>query len=195
MLCQVNLSLYVVNLISILKHETQWDKAFLDCMYGLGLHPLIDRPSRITTNSCTLIDNIFINQTNYLVRTGLLINDINDHLPIFALCNYEIDKEKCDTFKYVRNVKDDNVFLLIESLRQEKWDNVLQTDDVNMAYTNFVSRLSTLYNHHCPVEKVMIKQTYKKTWFTNGLKMRVVRIMFYTELKLRSLDIKRIQIN
>ena len=23
-------------------------KRFLDCMYGLGLHPLIDRPSRIT---------------------------------------------------------------------------------------------------------------------------------------------------
>ena len=69
-------------------------------MYDLDLHQLIDRPSRITTNSFTLIGSIFTNQTNYLVRTGLLINDISDHLPIFALCNYEIDKQKYDTFKY-----------------------------------------------------------------------------------------------
>ena len=106
-----------------------------------------------------MIDTIFTNQTNYLVRTGLLINGIIDHLPIFALCSYEIDKLQCDTFKYVRNIKDDNVFLLIESLRLEKLDNVLQTDDVNMTHTNFVSRFSTWYNHHCQVEKVMIKQT------------------------------------
>ena len=149
--------------VDLLKHDTHsGTKPFLDCMYGLGLHPLMDRPSRITTNSCTLIDNIFANQTNYFVRTGLLINDISDHLPTLTFCNYEIDKQKCDTFKYARNVKDDKVFLLIESLRQEKCDNVLQTDDIILACTNFVSRFSTLYNHHCPVEKVMIKQTCKK---------------------------------
>ena len=50
------------------------------------------------------------------------------HLPVIALCNYETDKHKYDTFKCVRNVKDDNVFLLIETLRQEEWDNVLQAD-------------------------------------------------------------------
>ena len=90
--------------------------------------------------------------------------------------------------------------LLIESLRQEKWDNVLQTDDVNLAYTNFVSRFGISYNHHCPVEKVVIKQTCKKKpGFTNGFKMRAVRRMFYTEhfsgTELRSLDKKGIQIN
>ena len=96
--------------IDLLKQETHiGTKPMLYCKYGLGLHPLIDIPSRITTNSCTLIDNIFTNQTNYLVRTGLLINDISDHLSIFALCNYKIDKKKCDKFKYVRTVKYDNV--------------------------------------------------------------------------------------
>ena len=50
------------------------------------------------------------------------------NLPVFALCNYETDTHKYDTFKYVRNVTDDNVFLLIETLRQEEWDNVLQAD-------------------------------------------------------------------
>ena len=51
-------------------------------MYGLGLYPLIERLSRITINSCTLIDNIFTNQINYFANSGLLISDICDHLPM-----------------------------------------------------------------------------------------------------------------
>lgn len=73
------------------------------CMYGVDLHPVIDRPTRITSNSHTLIDNIFTNQADYSVRSGLLINGFCDHLPTFALYNYEIEKrKKCDTFNHVR---------------------------------------------------------------------------------------------
>ena len=48
---------------------------------------------------------VFTNQINYSGRSGLLINDITDHLPIFALCNYEIEHNKCDTVTYLRNLK------------------------------------------------------------------------------------------
>ena len=100
MLCHVSLCLFVVDLM---KYETHnGTKRFLDCMHGLGLYPLIYRPSRITTHSCTLIDNN-TNQINYSIRSGLLMNDITDHLPIFALCNYEIGNKKSDPVKYVRN--------------------------------------------------------------------------------------------
>ena len=157
--------------IDLMKYETHnGTKRFLDCMYGLGLHPLIDRPSRITTHSCTLIDNIFTNQINHSIRSGLLINDITDHLPIFALCNYEIENKKDDPVKYVRNLKNENVSLLIESLSQELWNNVLQSDDVNVAYINFIETFSKLYNLHCPVKKSHAKGISKKPWITNGLK-------------------------
>ena len=157
--------------IDLMKYETHnGTKRFLDCMYGLGLYPLIDRPSRITTHSCTLIDNIFTNQINYSIRSGLLMNDITDHLPIFALCNYEIKNKKSDPVKYVRNLKNENVSLLIESLSQEMWNNVLQSDDVNVAYMNFIETFSKLYNLHCPVKKAHAKGIYKKPWITNGLK-------------------------
>ena len=33
---------------------------FIDQLYSLGLHPLIRRPTRITSHSNTLIDNIYI---------------------------------------------------------------------------------------------------------------------------------------
>ena len=189
--------------IDLMKYETHnGTKRFLDCMYGLGLYPLIDRPSRITTHSCTLIDNIFTNQINYSIRSGLLMNDITDHLPIFALCNYEIENKKSDPVKYVRNLKNENVSLLIESLSQEMWNNVLQSDDVNVTYINFIETFSKLYNLHCPVKKAHAKGIYiKSRGLQMVLKMHVVRRMVCTghffgrEPTLQNTGIKRTKIN
>ena len=145
--------------IDLMKYETHnGTKRCLDCMYGLGLYPLIYRPSRITTHSCTLIDNIFTNQINYSIRSGLLINDITDHLPIFALCNYELENKKSEPVQYVRNLNNEHVYLLIESLSQEMWNNVLQSGDVDVAYINFkIDTFSNFYNLHCPVKKAHSK--------------------------------------
>ena len=68
--------------LDILKHNFDHAaKHFLDTMYSLGLYPLIDRPSRITDQSSTLIDNIFTNAKEYNNVSGLLVNDITDHCP------------------------------------------------------------------------------------------------------------------
>ena len=73
--------------IDILKHNSNRGiKYLLDTMYIIGLYPLIDRPPRISNQSFSLIDNIFTNVTNYNITTGILINDITDHLPVFAIC-------------------------------------------------------------------------------------------------------------
>ena len=52
--------------LDILKHNSNYAaKQFLDTTYSLDLYPLIDRPSRITNHSSTLIDNIFTNTKEY----------------------------------------------------------------------------------------------------------------------------------
>ena len=57
-------------------------------MYAIGLYPLIDIPTRISNQSFSLIDNIFSNVTNYNITSGILINYITDHFPVFAICTY-----------------------------------------------------------------------------------------------------------
>ena len=47
---------------------------------------------------------------------------------------------------------------------------MLQSDDVNVAYINFIETFSKLFNLHCPVKKAHAKSIYKKPWITNGLK-------------------------
>ena len=59
---------------------------FLDCMFSHSFLPLISQPTRITSDTATLIDNIF---TNHLPHAAIIVffffTDISDHLPIFTL--------------------------------------------------------------------------------------------------------------
>ena len=56
----------------------------LNSLTSQSLIPIITKPSRITDQTATLIDNIYINQPNGFV-SGILISDISDHLPLFIL--------------------------------------------------------------------------------------------------------------
>ena len=67
--------------INLINYETHiGTKHFIDT----GIHPLIAKPTRITLDSCTLIDNTFTNFTDEF-NSGIFINDIIDHLPIFSV--------------------------------------------------------------------------------------------------------------
>lgn len=55
------------NLLNVSSHMSSSN--FLDVMYSRGFHPVITRPSRITSNCATLIDNIFINVVNTFKRS------------------------------------------------------------------------------------------------------------------------------
>ena len=44
-----------------------------------GFYPLINKPTRITDSSATLIDNIFTNVHNTETKSGIWITDISDH--------------------------------------------------------------------------------------------------------------------
>jgi len=58
---------------------------FINIMYSNHLCPLIDKPSRITSETATLIDHIFTNRLEEKVVGGLFITDVRDHLPVFAI--------------------------------------------------------------------------------------------------------------
>ena len=57
---------------------------FVNQMSSYSLLPVISRPTRITEQTSSLIDNIFIKHpTNF--DSGLIISTISDHLPIFIM--------------------------------------------------------------------------------------------------------------
>ena len=71
--------------IDLLKSDThRLTNEFLQGLYAQGFYPLISLPTRITDNSATLIDNIWTNNLEDVVESGLVTVRISDHLPAYS---------------------------------------------------------------------------------------------------------------
>ena len=122
-------------------------KLFVDTMYSLSLYPLIDKPTRVTKDTATLIDNIY---TNRRTTNGILISDIIDHFPVFTLYDYtclDIFIKKYDkysptrkiTIKYVNNKKHDSQ-LALKMLATKKTFYIEHFSKTNQMKQNTVTK-------------------------------------------------------
>ena len=81
--------------IDLIKYETQSSvSVFYDQISAHGFRPLILQPSRISSNSATLIDNIFINDLACCSRGGNLTTSISDHFMQFSQIDLFENNEK-----------------------------------------------------------------------------------------------------
>jgi endonuclease/exonuclease/phosphatase family metal-dependent hydrolase len=97
-------------------HCHHFTSEFLDIMYSNMFFPLITRPTRITSNTATLIDNIFSNHLENFSFSGLLFTDISDHLPIFCIVHDVLPNVDDDTPIVVREKNANNLFKFQEQL-------------------------------------------------------------------------------
>lgn len=159
-----------VNLLNTNEHKKTRD--FVDTMYSLSLFPVILKPTRITCSSATLIDNIFTNDNESKIVSGILLSDITDHLPVFATIQ-NTTKAKIQNYpeiqKLRRNKTPEAVEALKEDLGKQNWNVVYIHDDPNDAYDEFVSIFTALYDRHCPLRPQKKHKYEEKPWMTRGL--------------------------
>ena len=156
-----------VNILHADKHETTSE--FIEMMFSNMFVPLINKPTRISKTSATIIDNIFTNSKDLKDSfSGILYTDITDHFPIFYI-------DKCcqsEDVSYItrRSYSTRNVEKFKNSLSSIVWDDIFTIDDPQIAYTSFFKKISDTYNKCFPLRKV--KGTYynKKPWLTENLK-------------------------
>ena len=68
-----------VNLLN--NTANNYSNDFLKVLLNFGFYPRIDRPTRITETTATLIDNIFTNVHETNMSSGIWLADKTDHLP------------------------------------------------------------------------------------------------------------------
>ena len=130
---------YNINLLNSDTHNPTG--SFLDTMYSNMLYPLITRPTRVTANSATLIDNIFTNNTCNTGSTiqGVFVTDITDHYPVFHM-NQELITESADEYfvKRLYNSKNKNDF--IEAISLTDWSEMYGASDTQGGHLiNFIT--------------------------------------------------------
>uniref|UniRef100_A0A1A8B5D8 Helentron 4 helitron-like transposon replicase/helicase/endonuclease n=1 Tax=Nothobranchius furzeri TaxID=105023 RepID=A0A1A8B5D8_NOTFU len=155
-------------------HDNLQISNFITTMYSNNLLPLILKPTRITTTTATLIDNVFTNEISRQITAGLLVNDISDHLPVFSvfhqIVHYAQNPETI-TQKLVRHGKPEALAAHKADLSAQTWDEVFCTEDPNLAYDAFLSKVTKLYDKHCPLKPYITenKIKIKKPWITYGI--------------------------
>ena len=145
---------------------------FIDQIYSYGLHPLITRPTRITKQSATLIDNIFTTELEKYTVSGLIINDLSDHLPVFQICDYvdNIHQQENQCFE-TRPINEEKLQSFISILVNMKWEVILNNEDVNFTYTKLIEIFTNTYESSFSVRKLSRKtKRQHKPWMTPGLK-------------------------
>ncbi len=136
----------------------------------MGMQPLITRPSRVTTHSATLIDNIYTNVLETGTVSGLLINDITDHLPVFATCDWKHTVRQTPKKIYKRIRNEERLIELEQEMMKQNWNKVFIEKEANRAYEAFLLIFKTLYDKHCPAIEIHAKQNReKRPWLTKSL--------------------------
>ena len=139
-------------------------------MFSRMFFPLITRPTRITSHKASLIDNIFSNEPLHQSISGLFLNDVSDHLPVFAVISgYEqiVQRNKYITF---RSKNQQNLIKFKSEIENVNWAELPGYNDPSLAYGNFLKKYAAIYNRCFPLKKVKAKgYTLYKPWLTKAL--------------------------
>ena len=165
-----------VNLLNYNEHNQT--NEFLDSLASNSFIPLILQPTRITSHSTTLIDNIFSNAIDPDIISGNLTAAISDHLPQFAIIpnmfgNISGNKSKIyerDWSKFDR----ENFILDYFSV---DWEVLLKIDEKNVDNSTkmYLDRINILLDTYAPLKRInkhKLKFKYK-LWITLGLQKSI----------------------
>ena len=145
--------------------------------------PLITNPTRVSNHSATLIDQIYTNVTpqNMHGDAGILRISISDHYGIFCInknCKVTIDQSV--TIK--RSFNNKNRAQFNHCLRNQTWDTVYDSTDMQSAYSEFQRVIDLLLNQCFKVQTFAMNYKTRHAWMTEALRNQIkLKNRLYTE--------------
>lgn len=160
-----------IDLVKSESHAPSTD--FINLLYSSYFYPVITKPTRMTSSSATLIDNIVTNSIDYASKPGVLFCDISDHFPIFHItfsqANVKNHRDTSSVSFRRFNVVNTNRFKMM--IKEANWDNVYNCkDDADLAYLSFFQIFKNIFDYCFPLVSSNPKRTRaSKPWFSSGL--------------------------
>ena len=157
---------------------------FYDLLSSFSYRPCILQPSRVTSKTNTLIDNIFINDLSCNLNGGNLTYKISDHFTQFVFCDAfgKIPPKK--EIKYKRNFKNFKNEEYIEELHKINW-SILDHFDTDNAFKALIHQHDSLLNVMAPLKRSTKRELRLeiRPWITKGiLKSMKTRDSLYKKL-------------
>ena len=171
--------------------------SFLDLLACYNILPHITLPTRVTNESSTLIDNIFLSPVPFASISGNLTSCLSDHLPQFLLIKMS-DRNQNTPTGFYRKWSQFNKQKFAHEFSTLDWNAILALEhaDVDSSFNAFMDNLSSLINQHVPINKFTRRQQklQNKPWITMGILTSIrVRNKYFCDFhKTSSPELKKI---
>ncbi len=154
--------------------HTPVTEEFKNIFAGYHLYPLINKPTRITDKSATLIDNIYCNIPNLssTIDSGLLHVNISDHKGLFCVNNSDtVITEKTTVVK--RSFTNKNTTKFARSLNDETWQCVYNANDSQRAFERFQGVIDQHFDTNFQMQTFTMNYKNRHPWMTNDLRKQI----------------------
>ena len=159
-----NLDLVKINSVSHVQE-------FLDLNYANILRPVINKPTRITHQTASLIDN-FYTSNKEICMSAVLYSYISDHFPIlFMFGKKSIGKCKEQTKFTYRKLSDTAIEQINTDLLNNNWENQMNNMNTSESFKFLTTAINSCVERHCPLKTASYsnKNLIREPWMTPGL--------------------------
>lgn len=150
-----------------IKSNSDYCQKYLNIMGEAGFKPLIDKYTRIYKDSKSCIDHIFLKCTRYDVCSSYVFKTlITDHFPIVSHLHLKTPQP---TGTVTNKISKLNKNKLIEILKNETWNEVYTSDDLDYAVEIFTNKIKNAVDKSTHTTTIKRMQRKRNPWITGGL--------------------------
>lgn len=136
-------------------------------MHQFNLQQLIESPTHFTQGSSSILDHIYVSQSEDVSETFSLPG-ISDHYVIGTTIDMNVQKEpaKYITYRSMRHFNEDKY---INDLIAEPWENVFNEPDPQQKATIFQNYMQSAIDKNCPIVRRKMKSRHAM-WFNDDIR-------------------------
>lgn len=148
--------------------NSKWSNMILD----QSLTQLIDKPTRITSTTSSIIDHVYVSHPEHIIETNVPIFAISDHYPVCITRkinqrdypNLTHQTIKCRCFK---KIKED---LFLADLQHINISQINLINDIQAATDMWYTLFMRIINKHAPLKTKRITYSKQPDWLTDEIK-------------------------
>ena len=137
---------------------------------SLGLTQLIDEPTRVTTESQTLIDLIYTNTEENIQSVAVNNICLSDHFGVFRTRKSHsiVGKKTHQVIKY-RSFKHFDELKFLRDLSRVPWEIIQNFDKVDDILLVWCALFLEILDKHAPIKSHRIKKKYQPDWLNTEI--------------------------
>lgn len=156
--------------------NTDYVRDFSNQFFSHTFFPVINKPTRVTKISATIIDHFWTNNMHNYNFSGIIYTSISDHFPVFSSFSLPKPKSQNPGTKISKRIfSDERTESFVGELSEYNWRiSIPAGSGVDEHFSTYMDQFLQLYNKHFPIKEVIIKDKHNnKPYITQGIRKSI----------------------